>query len=175
MAEIQRALELDPLTAYFQYVYGMDLVSAGRDDEAMVQFRKALRGGLPFAHGDISAILFRKAKYEESLAEMKAYYAEDRDVEEALTQGYAQSGYRGAMRRAAEILATRGRKTYVAPADVAGLYAMAGEKAQALAWLEKGLEVHDPQMPENSRHRVVETLRSDPRFQALLRRMNLPP
>ena len=123
MAEIQRALELDPLIAYFQFVYGMDLVLTGRDDEAMVQFRKALRGGLLFVHGDISEILFRKAKYDESLAEMKAYYAEDREMEEALTQGYAQSGYRGAMRRAADILATRSRKTYVAPAEIAGLYA----------------------------------------------------
>ena len=177
IAEIQRALELDPLNSWFQAVYADDLVLAGRDDEAMVQYRKALRmsSGLPWLRGSISQILFRKAKYEESLAEMKAYYAGDREMEEALTQGYAQSGYSGAMRRAADILAARSRKTYVGPGDVATLYAMAGDKAQALTWLEKGLEVHDPSAPQYSLDPVYETLRNTPRFQALLRRMNLPP
>jgi tetratricopeptide (TPR) repeat protein len=177
IAEIQRALELDPLNSWFQAVYADDLVLVGRDDEAMVEYRKALRmsSGLPWLRGSISQILFRKAKYEESLAEMKAYYAGDREMEEALTQGYAQSGYSGAMRRAADILAARAHKTYVGPGDVATLYAMAGEKAQALTWLEKGLEVHDPSAPQYSLDPVYEILRSDPRFQDLLRRMNFPP
>jgi len=176
MAEIQRALELDPLNGWFQAVHADDLMFAGRDDEAMVQYRKVLRtsSGLPWVHSALSVILLRKAKYGESLAEMKAYYAGDREMEEALTQGYAQSGYSGAMRRAADILAARARKTYVGPSEVAGLYVMAGEKAQALAWLEKGLEVRDPSMPQYSFDPVFETLRNTPRFQALVRRMNFP-
>jgi serine/threonine-protein kinase len=176
MPQIQRALELDPLNATFQAWHGAELEMAGRDDEAIAQLRKALRtsSGLLWVHGMLSDILRRKARYEESLAEMKASYAGDREMEEALTQGYAQSGYRGVMRRAADILAARARKTYVGPSDVASLYAMAGEEAQALEWLEKGLQVHDPQMPENSLHRYFETLHNTPRFQDLLRRMNLP-
>jgi len=177
MAEIQRALELDPLNSWFQGIYADDLVFAGRDDEAMAQYRKVLRtsSGLPWVHSGLSGILFRKAKYEESLAEMKAYFAGDREVEETLTQGYAQSGYSGAMRRAADTLAARARKTYVLPTDVAWLYVMAGEKDQALAWLEKGLEVHDAGAPQYGLDPIYDPLRSDPRFQALVRRMNLPP
>jgi hypothetical protein len=106
---------------------------------------------------------------------MKAAYAGDREMEEALTQGYAQSGYRGAMRRTADILAARSRKTYVNPTDVAALYVMAAEKAQALAWLDKGLEVHDPDAAQYGLDPIFDPLRSDLRFQALLRRMNLPP
>jgi hypothetical protein len=105
---------------------------------------------------------------------MKAYYAGDREMEEALTQEYAQSGYRSAMRRAAELLAARGRMSYTLPADVAMLYAMAGEKVQALDWLEKAFEARDPNMPYLNLYPEFETLRSDPRFQDLLRRMNLP-
>jgi TolB-like protein len=175
--QIQRALELDPLNAIFQVWYASDLQFAGRYDEAMVQCRKALRTSpeLPFAHWMLSGILLRKAMYEESLAEMKAYYAGDREVEEALTQGYAQSGYRGAMRRAADILAARARKTYVLPIDVAALYAWAGEKDQALEWLEKAFEARDPNMPYVNLYSEFEGLRNTPRFQALLRRMNLLP
>ena len=142
----------------------------------MVQYRKVLGmySGYPGAHINISQILFRKAKYEESMAEMKVFYAEDHEVEEALTQGYAQSGYAGALRRAADTLAARARKTYVQPDSVAPLYIMAGEKAQALAWLEKGLEVRDPDASQYRLDPSYETLRSEPRFQELVRRLNLP-
>jgi TolB-like protein/Tfp pilus assembly protein PilF/predicted Ser/Thr protein kinase len=176
MAEIQRALELDPLNGWFQAVHGDDLMYAGRDDEALVQYRKVLGmySGYPGAHGNISQILFRKAKYEESLAEMKAFYAEDHEVEEALTQGYAQAGYRGAMRRLADLLAARFGKTYVSPDYVATMYMMAGDKAQALAWLEKGLEVHDPDASQYGHDPIYQTLRSEPRFQEIVRRLNLP-
>jgi serine/threonine protein kinase/TolB-like protein len=174
--QIQRALELDPLNPLFPAQYATDLELAGRYDEAMAQSRKALRTSPenPFLHWELSSLLSRKAKYEESVAEMKAYYAGDREVQEALTQGYAQSGYRGAMKRAADTLAARGRKTYVLPCDVAALYLWAGEKDQALEWLEKAFEVRDPNLPFVNLMLVFESLRNDPRFQALLRRMNLP-
>jgi len=177
MAQIQRALELDPLNAFFQAFYGVDLEIAGRYDEAIAQSHKALRTSpeLPFAHWGLSGTLFTKGLYEESLAETKACYAGDREMEEALTQGYAQSGYRGAMRRAANIRAARGRKTYVLPCDVATLYVWAGEKAQALEWLEKGFELRDPNMPYINVDPTFDTLRNTPRFQDLLRRMNFPP
>jgi len=177
MEEIQRALELDPLNAFFQAFYAVDLTFRGRYDEAIAQFHQALRTSpeIPFALWELSWVFFAKGLYEESLAEVKAYYAGDREVEEALTQGYTQSGYRGAMRRAADILAVRYRKTYMCPTDVAALYVWAGETAQALAWLEKGFEVRDPTMPYVSVDPSYDPLRNTPRFQALLRRMNSPP
>jgi serine/threonine protein kinase/Tfp pilus assembly protein PilF len=176
MAQVQRAVELDPLNAWTQASYAADLMFTGRDDEAMALYHKVLRmsSGFPIAHGNISQILFRKAKYEESLPEMKAYFAGDREMEDALTQGYAQSGYRGAMRRAADTLAARAHKTYVSPDWVATLYIMAGEKAQALAWVEKGLEAHDPDAPQYSLDPIYNPLHSEPRFKELLRKMNLP-
>ena len=176
MAEIQRALQLDPLNELVHIHHAFLLESAGRYDEAIVQLRNLLRTDPqnPMAHWGLSCSLFRKAKYEESLAEMKAYYAADREMEEALTQGYAQLGYRGAMSRAADLLAARGRTTYVLPNDVASLYAIAGEKVQALEWLEKGFEARDPNMPYLNLYPEFETLRSEPRFQALVRKMGLP-
>jgi adenylate cyclase len=176
MTEIQRAVESDPINAVFQAFRGVDLELAGRYDEAIAQLRKALRTSpqLPFAHWMLSGTYFRKGLYDESLAEVKAYYTGDREMEEALTQGDAQSGYRGAMKRAAELWAARWPKSYTLPTDVAILYAWAGEKNHALAWLEKGFEARDPNMPYINVDPTYDSLRADPRFQALLRRMNLP-
>jgi len=94
--------------------------------------------------------------------------------DEALTQGYTQSGYQGAMKHAADLLAARARKGYVHSFEIALLYAMAGENDQAFEWLEKSLEDRSPHMPYLDAYIELETLRSYPRFQALLRKMNLP-
>ncbi len=177
MAQIQRALELDPLNAFFQAFYGLDLQMVGRNDEAVAEFRRALRTSprLPFARNNIALSFFNKGMYADSLAERKAEFAGDRELEEALTQGFAQSGYRGAMRRAADILAARSRRTYVGPTGIACLYMTAGEKERTLEWLEKAFEARDSNLPYVSAKPTYDPLRSDPRFQDLLRRMNFPP
>ncbi len=154
------------------------LQSAGQDDEAIVQIRKLLRTSPqnPMLHSMLSVSLWRKGMYEESLAEMKASFScmGDNEVEEVLTQEYAQSDYRGAMRSAADLLAERARKAFVQPCLVASLYSLAAENDQALEWLEKGLEERSPLMPYIDASPEFAPLREEPRFQALLRKMNLP-
>jgi hypothetical protein len=49
---------------------------------------------------------------------------------------------------------------------------MAGEKDKAFEWFERGLKVHDPGMPSLGMPHY-DSLRSDPRYHDLLRRMNL--
>jgi TolB-like protein/Tfp pilus assembly protein PilF/predicted Ser/Thr protein kinase len=114
MVQMERALEQDPLNETAQLHHAFLLESAGRDDEAIVEVRKLLRTSPqnPMVHGTLSILLLRKGVYEESLAEMKASFSciGDREGEEALTQGYEQSGYRGAMRSAADLLIERSRK-----------------------------------------------------------------
>ena len=107
---------------------------------------------------------------------MKKGYAAlgDHEVEEALDRGYAQGGYQGAMRRAAETLVARSKITFVPPFPIARLYAVAGENDRALEWLEKGYEERSPTMPYLGIIPIFDPLRDDPRFQDLLRRMNFP-
>ena len=78
------------------------------------------------------------------------------------------------MRRAAETLAARSPTTFVPPAHVAKLYIYAGENDRALEWLERAIKGRDPTMVVLSVDPRWDTLRSDPRFQDLLRRMGLP-
>jgi hypothetical protein len=57
--------------------------------------------------------------------------------------------------------------------DIAIKYICAGDKARAIDWLEKAYEDRDPNLPYLGKP-VWDTARDDPRFQDLLRRMNLP-
>jgi serine/threonine protein kinase len=178
MAQMQRALQLDPLNEIVRIHYGFELQCADQDDEAMAQFRTVLRASPqnPAALYGLCLSFWHKARYEESLAELKANYSSMGDLEsvEALAQGYAQSGFRGAVRRAADILAARARKTYVSAFDIASNYAMAGDEAQALDWLEKSYEARDGNMPYVNEYVQFVNLRNTTRFQELLRKMNLP-
>jgi TolB-like protein/Flp pilus assembly protein TadD len=173
--QIARALELDPFNSLFQSLYGTVLVYQRRYDDAIAHARTALRiaPDSPDAHSTLQVALFLKGMYKDAFVEAKANFPGDHEMEQALERGYAEGGYPGAMRRAAEVQAERSHKTYVSPESVAELYLQGGEKDLALQWLEKAYEVRDPNLPYLGMP-YYDSLRSEPRFQDLLRRMNLP-
>jgi tetratricopeptide (TPR) repeat protein len=176
-AEIERALELDPINYFAQCVYGLHLFNWCQYDEAIACFRDTLRTepNFPLAHEGLWVALHQKQMDEEALVESKKYFdvLGDRDVSKALEGGYAQTGYPGAMSLAAEKLAERSKQSYVQSTQIARLYDHAGEKDKALEWLEKAYKEHEPSLvdlnvwPQGA-------LRDDPRFQSLLRRLKFP-
>jgi hypothetical protein len=77
------------------------------------------------------------------------------------------------MREAAETLAARARTQYVMALSVASLYAQAGEKKAAIDWLERAYQQHGALLEHIRISPEFKELRPDPRFQDLLRRLNL--
>ena len=65
-------------------------------------------------------------------------------------------------------------KEYLSPAELAALYALMGDKKRALALLEKAYAAHDLQLQALNIATQYDSLRSDPRFQNLVRRVGLP-
>jgi TolB-like protein len=177
MEQIERALELDPFNALFRAIYGMDLMYARRYDDAIALLRETLRTAPndPVALSTLRSAFHQKHMYEEALEIWKTSYAAkgDREAEEALARGFTEAGYSGALSRVAETLAARSRTTYVTPWQIGTLYTRAGKNDEALEWLEKAYEAHDGNMPYLSVDPIFDGLRDDPRFQDLLRRMNL--
>ncbi len=178
LAEIERALELDPFNFFLQCFFGWHLLYLRRYGEAILQLRKALckEPNFPAAHLALWGAFRQEGMYDEALAEAERFFAllEDREVTEAMARGYADSDYRGAMRLAAEKLAARSKQAYIPTLRIARLYEHAGEKDRALEWLEKAYEGREPPLVHLRVAWDWENLRSDPRFQSLLRRMNFP-
>ena len=98
----------------------------------------------------------------------------NQDVVQALEQEYRESGYEGALLAAANRLADRSRKTRVRRGLVAVLYLRAGERDLALEWLERASQGPNMEILMLKSGRLWDPIRSDPRFQDILRRMNFP-
>jgi TolB-like protein/Tfp pilus assembly protein PilF len=177
MRQGERALALDPFNVIVQAFYAVDLLFVRRYDEAIAQARATLRQqpGAVVALATLWWAYRVKGMEKEALAGARDYYAfyGSPDFNAALDRGYAEAGYAGAMRRAAAALAAHSLKVNVNPVDVADLYIEAGDKDRAFEWLQKGFVGRDPTMPYIIWPQY-DRLRSDPRFQDLLRRMGLP-
>ncbi len=178
VAEGERAVELDPFNDLFQTLFAVDLYYANRYRESLQRARAVLQG-VPDNPPALASVWLAAAKVEqhaEAVAAARRYvtviYAAD-EADHALGEGFAAGGYREAMHRGAAALARRSQASFVLPFDVAMLSAEAGLAGEALDWLDKGLEMRDPGMPYLGVP-VFEPLRSEPRYQALLRTMNLP-
>ena len=119
----------------------------------------------------------QKQEYESALKEAREYFAllGAPDVVRALSRGSSHRGYQSAMRRAADQLAAKSHHASINPCDVARLYAFAGEKDRALDWLENACAVRASRLPYLNAFWEFDTLRSEARFQDLVRRMNLLP
>jgi len=177
-AEFRRAVELDPVNPLFKAVYAMDRVFARQYDEAIAEARAVLRTtpNHPVALNALWFAFSLRGPENEAFLAAKAYVNagyDDRTVEAALDRGYARGGYREAMRSAARALTVRFRTTYGTPMDVAYLYVVAGDHAEALDWLERAFDVRDPQLLGIGTP-FFDSLRSEPRYQSLLRRIGLP-
>jgi len=177
LAQNKRALELDPLNSLFQSIYAMNLMYARKYDDVIALLLNTLKASPHdlVALSTLRSAYHMKQMYPEAFEIWKRSYAErnDHEAEDALTRGWVEGGYPGALRRVAETMIARSRTTYVSPYQIGTLYTRARMNKEALDWLEKAYLAHDPNMPYLSVDPIFDALRPDPRFQDILRRMNL--
>ena len=174
--EARRGVALDPVSPQGTFLLGQSLYEARRYDEAISQLRKALDLEPRFwpAHLYLGKTLAEQGQYQEAVEELRK--AGDFTAEPYATIGYVY----GRMGRAADAskviadLQEQSKQGYVAPTDFAKVYLGLGDKEQAFAWLEKGYQQHDFWLTFLKGDPMFDSLRSDPRFQNLVRRIGLP-
>jgi serine/threonine protein kinase/tetratricopeptide (TPR) repeat protein len=173
----ERALQLDPLNSIIMTISGSVLEYLRRFDDVIERAQNALRTSPndPVAYNSLWGCYYMKGMYEESLKSAMALFTGLGlpEIAEAMTKGYEEDGYSGAMTSAAEIMVAFSKQTYVSPYYIAMMYAFAGDKENTIEWLEMGYEMRDPMMPYISAF-TFDLLDDDPRYHDLLQRMNLP-
>jgi TolB-like protein/Tfp pilus assembly protein PilF len=176
--EIHKCLALDPMYYFWRTFYAWHLVYLGRYDEAIENLQGILASNPNFssAHMGLWGAYFKKHMDKEAYAEAVRFFEvlNDQEAVDALNAGFATAGYREAMKRAGDVLAARSQRTHVAGIRVARLYAHAGENDLALTWLKKAVDANETPTTHLAVAWDWDSLRPDPRFQTLLRRLNLP-
>jgi tetratricopeptide (TPR) repeat protein len=175
LQHIERARRLDPLNPFVNYFYGMVMGFNGRLDDALEAFRvvQEIEPSFVLALQAEALMLHFKGMYEEALAIWRKVLADDTELAAALEDGFEKTGYRGALRALADLKADRyGKPGKIEKAlNIAEWYIRAGDNEEAIDWFEKAYAEHDPAMPYISLFGYP--LRSNPRLQELLRKMNL--
>jgi serine/threonine-protein kinase len=173
----ERAIELDPFNALFHGLYAMVLYFDRRYDDAIAAANAAMtiQPEERIAKSALWRSLYAKGMLDEFLAGQRENIARDPERVTAFEQGLAEAGFKGAQRAIADIWAARyGSPGGIGARAIGSHYLLAGDNARALDWLEQAHEDRDPNLPYISCNPLFDPVRSDQRFQDLLRRMNLP-
>lgn len=131
-----------------------------------------------FAFGRIvlGRFLMDRGMYKEAVAEFQTAVAlaPTSSRRSYLACGYARAGDRDGALKILSALLEMSQREYVPPWAIAYIYIALGDRERALRWLEKAYEERSTSEVFLKVNPGFDPLRSDPRFQALLRRMNLP-
>jgi tetratricopeptide (TPR) repeat protein len=174
---IQRLVELDPLSPAMHEHLGFAYIFARRYDQAIEENRKALEldPNYAAAHAALGRAYLHKGMHEEAIAELQqAVELSGGWPKHDLAIAYAMAGKRDDAGKLLDELVKLSKRGFVEMNGVARVYAALGDKEQAFAWLEKAYVERDGWMAALKMDPSFDPLRSDPRFQSLLRRMNFP-
>ena len=179
LAEARRAVEIDPVSARCGYGLASALLCAGQFEAAREHARKTLDldPGYPPASWMLAIAAGGMGAPQDAVAILRQVRPSDRSdppAEALLGWAYGLAGQREeALAILDDLKQLRGRR-YVSPVFLAMICVGLGDQDQVLRWLGQGYEERDPQLLSIKRWPQYVPLRSDPRFQALLRRMNFP-
>jgi len=176
-AEIAIAKELDPLSLPVATSEGEILRYARRYDEAIEELRRAidLEPSFKFTHVELARIYELKGMFREAASEWSRVQALGGSTEVGPYAAVRDAaGYKHAVQVWLERLQEESKREYVSPIALVAAYARLGNAGQTLAWLEEAYRQRDPGLSSLKVEPLFDFLRSNPRFQDLLRRMNFP-
>jgi TolB-like protein/DNA-binding winged helix-turn-helix (wHTH) protein len=179
LAERRRALQVDPLSPATSVAFAGTLQSMGRHDEAIEAFRRTLDldSSLLLVHAGIAESYLAKGMAREAVAQLEAGGGPKEDgkpLSAELGNVYGRVGRPADARRILQTLERRARERYVSPMSLAYVHAGLSEKDAAFARLEQAYEERNPKLVGIRIDSMLDPLRDDPRFAALVRRMKLP-
>ena len=176
IAELKRAQELDPLSLIVQTDLGYAYFFAGQYDAALSEYQKVLAANPSFApvHWVLEQYYFERKMYGPAAQELAQLLSHNGDAEMARKVGeaYATGGPHEFLRFIANAKDARGR-FYFGFESIAKAYMYLGQKKAALSALEQDFRTHDADLIRLNGDPSWNSLRSEPEFQDIERRIGL--
>lgn len=178
IAEINQALELEPLSLPVGSNIGFLLYLARRYDDAIEHFRRNLEMDRSFvySHWQMALTYEQCGRYDEAIAAFKkaiALSGTSALPRALLARTYALAGRRSEASGLLAELNELSTQTYVSPYRIAAVHSALGDKDRAFKWLEHAYEGRDGWLIWLAVDPVIDNLRPDKRFTDLLNRVGL--
>jgi len=176
IAEMRRARSLDPLSLIINTDLAEILLIAHFYDESLQQSSRTIDIDPAFAlaHNQLAEAYLQKHMRDHAISEFqKAVQLSDGSpiCSANLARAYAAAGRNAEAGQLLTALKQRASPAYSNAAEIAMVYAALGEKAQAMTWLEQGY--NERFNPGVLMRPGFDSLRGDPRFQAMVSRVGL--
>jgi DNA-binding winged helix-turn-helix (wHTH) protein/TolB-like protein/Tfp pilus assembly protein PilF len=175
LAHLREAAALDASSPAYSALIGMVLSYERRYDEAIAQLEKTLEtnAALPTAHVYIAHAYLRRGDPDEALRHIAQVASPTPGSMGYVGQIHALSGRRREALGEIERLVSLSKERYVPAYDVATIYAALGDVDQTFVWLERAFEDRSTLIPWLPWDAVFDGIRSDPRYSALIARLNV--
>jgi tetratricopeptide (TPR) repeat protein len=172
IAEIKTAIDLEPASLFSQRVYGTCLFYARRYPDAEAQLKRVL--AIDPKYNNTLPWLWQSLETQEKYPEAFEYFIkslsrtkEDIDAVPLYTTAFQQSGWPGVLREQLQQF-ERGNIVYF---HIAEIYAKLGDKDKAFEYLERSFQRRELWMGYLMVSPSMDSLRGDPRFDDLFRRV----
>ena len=177
--EARKAVELDPLTPTTNDILAQVFLYARLHDESIVQLQKTLQLAPDFgyAYAELGQNYAQKRMYPEAVAACRRAVSlapEDGGTVGRCGYVYGLASHRQDALAILEQLKKLSTRAYMDPYNVAFVYDGLGENDRTMEWLERAFRERSCNLHVVKVEQWSDGLRSDSRFQALLRRMNFP-
>jgi len=174
LGEINRAHELDPQSVVISLQLASPYMFSRAYTQAIEKIREALKLNPEFPLGIymLATCYEQQGRFDEALAEYQRIAKTSLGLT-GLGYVYGRSGRHQEARRVLQQLLNESKRDDLSAYHVARVYAGLGDASQTLAWLKKAQGARDERMVMVKVDPKLDTLRSDPLFADLLRKLGL--
>ena len=173
---LKKAFELDPLNTAFNRNLGCIYLRAGQFENAVETLQRTIEMDpeFPILHLYLAYIYIQKNMYKEALAELqKEKSLQNGFLEPHFGIVYNLMGRRDKSQKILDELVARSEKEYISPYGLALLHFALGENDMGFSYLDKAYDTHDGWMSQIKIDFLLDSVRSDPRFKKILKKINL--
>ncbi len=181
LAQAELAYSLDPLNLNLKAGYAFALIAAGdfKSGLSLAEEVTAIDPGNIVAHSVVYVVASRFKDYEKLLNSdrylLPMFITVDQDFFDAIHRIFKESGIVPAYKELLSYLEKFAENNYIQFLEMAMRYIAVEQPDKAMDWIEKGYELHDPQMTFiSSKAYFMDPLFSNRRFIAICEKMNLP-